>query len=486
MLQKSLKKNAIYSFIKAFMNLAFPLISFPYASRVLLAEGIGKVNFANSIIEYFVMIATLGIGTYAAREATRLRDDRSAHNKFCKEILIINFISTAVAYLFLLIAFVFVSKFSEYRLLLIVCSTKILFTTIGMDWLYNAHEEYKYITIRSALFQLLSLVLLFTFVKTKDDYVAYAVMGVFSSVGSNVCNIIYSRRFFNFFEKAKIELKKHLRPIFVFFGMTCASKFHTALDSVMLGFMLSDVAVGYYSAANKIRSLVQGLITAVLYTFMPRSSYYLEKNKIEEYNALVSKTVNMSLFFSIPASVGIIVISHPLILLFSGEDFLGALSSMIVMAPIVFIVSLSSAITNVILTPNRLERYTFYSEIVGFILNIILNAVFIPIWGVFGAAVATLIVEIAIALYRYVFCFSFLKKCNIIKNLIQIIFASAVMFICLWILLKVIDDILLQIIISVTAGAVVYAAVTLVLKNESAYFLINEILKKVNPNTRKI
>lgn len=479
MSQKSLKKNAVYSFIKAFMNLAFPLISFPYASRILLADGIGKVNFANSIIEYFVMIATLGIGGYATREATRVRDDKSAHNKLCKEILIINLISTAVAYFFLFFAFVFVSKFSEYRILLIVCSTKILFTTIGMDWLYNAHEEYRYITIRSVFFQLLSLILLFTMVKTKDDYVAYAFMGVFSSVGSNICNIFYSRKFFNFFEKARLELKRHLKPIFIFFGMTCASKFHTALDSVMLGFMLNDVAVGYYSAANKIRSLVQGLITAVIYTFMPRSSYYLEKNRLDEYNVLVSKTINLSLFFSIPAALGIIIIARPLILLFSGEDFIGALPSMIIMAPIVFTVSLSAAITNVILTPNRLERYILYSEIIGFILNIILNTIFIPMWGVFGAAFATLIVESSIMLYRLISSFTTIKQCHIFKNICQISVSCGIMYLALFYINRVFESAFLQILVSVLAGSFMYALPAILLRNESALLLAGIFMKRI-------
>ncbi len=479
MKHKSLKKNAVYSFIKAFMNLVFPLISFPYASRILLADGIGKVNFANSIIEYFVMVATLGIGGYATREATRFRDDKTLLNKFCKEILIINLVSTAVAYFLLLISFVFISKFSEYRMLLIVCSTKILFTTIGMDWLYNAHEEYKYITVRSVFFQLLSLVLLFTCVKTKDDYVTYALMGVFSSVGSNICNIFYSRKFFNFFEKTKIELKKHLRPILIFFGMTCASKFHTALDSVMLGFMLNDVSVGYYSAANKIRGLVEGVITAVIYTFMPRSSYYLEKNQMNEYNALVSRTVNISLFFSIPASVGIIVIARPLILLFSGEDFLGALPSMIIMAPIVFTAAISSAITNVILTPKRLERYILYSEIIGFVLNIILNAILIPICGVFGAGLATLIVESVITLYRFIFSFSSLKNCHIFKNLVQIIISCAIMYISLLFILRIINNAFIEIIVSTILGSMIYALCMLALRNESACYFSKEIIKRI-------
>lgn len=74
--QKSLKKNAIYTFIKALMNIIFPIISFPYASRVLMPEGIGKVNFANSIIDYFIIIASIGITTYAVREASQIRDDK--------------------------------------------------------------------------------------------------------------------------------------------------------------------------------------------------------------------------------------------------------------------------------------------------------------------------------------------------------------------------------------------------------------------------
>ena len=480
MSKKSLKKNAVYGFIKAFMNLAFPLISFPYASRILLAEGIGKVNFANSVIEYFVMIATLGIGGYAAREATRLRDDKHALNKICKEIFIINLISTFAAYILLGIAFLCVSKFSEYRMLLIVCSTKILFTTLGMDWLYNAHEEYKYITIRSVLFQLTSLILLFTFVRTKDDYVAYALMGVFSSVGSNICNIFYSRKFFNFFEKTKIELKKHMRPIFIFFGMTCAGKLHSALDAVMLGFLMNDMSVGYYSAANKIRTLVQGVITTVISTFMPRSSYYIEKNKMQEYNAIVTKITNLSLFFSIPATVGIIVISRPLILLFSGENFIGAIPSMIVMAPIIVTASLSSSLTNVVLTPNRLERYTFYSEIIGCILNIILNIIFIPLWGVFGAAFATLLVETTVTVYRLIFCIPFIKNCHIAKTFMQSLLSSGVMFASLFFMNRFIESFLLQIFFSVIIGAVIYACLMLLLRNDMALLIINDIKNKLH------
>lgn len=479
MSQKSLKKNAVYSFIKAFMNLAFPLISFPYASRVLMPAGIGKVNFANSIIEYFVLFAALGIGSYASREATKVRDDKIKLNKVCKEILIINLISTVFSYFLLILSFVFIPKFVEYRILLIVCSSKILFTTIGMDWLYNAHEEYKYITIRSVIFQLLSLVLLFAFVKTPNDYVFYALMGVFSSVGSNICNIFYSRKFFNFFSRTKIELTHHLKPIFIFFGTSCALKLHTALDSVMLGFMLDDAAVGYYSAANKIKNLVVGLITAIITSLMPRSSYYLEKGKITEYKAIVKKTANFTLFFSLPATVGIIMISKPLILLFSGEGFLAAIPSMVIMAPIVIAVSFDAFLNNVILTPQRKEKYSLQSQIIGCVLNIGLNFFLIPTWGVFGAAFATLVVESIITLYKLFFCVPYLKDCDIIKNLIQISISCSMMVLIIIFIRYFISANLLQLIFSIALGATVYGITMILLKNEIAIIIFKDIKKHI-------
>lgn len=479
MVQKSLKKNAVYSFIKAFMNLAFPLISFPYASRILLPAGIGKVNFANSVIEYFTLAASLGIFSYAAREAVRVRDDKHALNKIFREILTINLISTVFSYILLFISLVFVSKFSEYRVLLIVCSTKILFTTIGVDWIFNVHEEYKYVTVRSVIFQVISLVFLFLLVRSPDDYVAYAFIGVFSSVGSNFCNIFYARKFVNFFDKTKIEIKKHFKPIFTFFGMSVASKIHTALDSVMLGFMLSDSAVGYYSAANKIKGLVVGLITAILATLLPRSSYYLGQNKNDEYKKIVSKALNFALFFSMPAALGIMLVAKPLILLFSGSDFLAALPSMLIMSPVIVFIAVASFADNMILLPQRLEKVSLQSQIIGCIVNIVLNYTLIPIWGVFGAAFSTFIVEGIVTVYKLLFSIKHIKCYGFIKNLIRIVLSCIFMSAAVMAVLYLAENVFIQIVAGVAIGAIVYAACTLLLKADTALMLTETIKKRI-------
>ncbi|MBP3772392.1 MAG: oligosaccharide flippase family protein [Treponema sp.] len=480
MAEKSLKRNVAYSFVKAFMNLAFPLVSFPYASRILFADGIGKVNFANSLIEYFVLVASLGIGGYAAREAAKVRDDKPKLNKLCKEIFIINLISTLAAYFMLIIAFIFIRKFSQYKILLVICSTKILFTTLGMDWLYNAHEEFKYITIRSVFFQFVSLIMLFILVRTPEDYPEYAFIGVFASVGSNFCNLLYSRKFIDFFFKVKLNLGRHIRPIFIFFGTSLATKLHTALDSVMLGFMLNDISVGHYSAANKIKVLVVGLMGTVIATLMPRSSYYIEKKDFAKYYEVLEKTANISFFFAIPATVGIMLISRPLLLIFSGPDFLPAQDAMIIMSPIIAISTFSSVLNNVILTPQRMERYTLYAQIIGCVLNIILNVIFINIWGVFGAALATLIVEIVIFLYRLAYCMNTLKNCNLTKNFLQVVFATFLMGTSVLLTNSLLENLFLQILESILVGCIVYATVHLIMKNVVIYDILDAVIKLKN------
>ena len=159
--QRSIKKNIGFNIIRTAMGILYPLITFPYASRVLFSEGIGKVEFANSIIMYFLIIANLGISSYASRELALVRDDCTKRDKIAREMFCLNLISTLVAYILLILGILFISPLYPYRKLLFVCSGRILFTALGVEWLYTAFEDYGYITLRSVVFQLLSLILLF-------------------------------------------------------------------------------------------------------------------------------------------------------------------------------------------------------------------------------------------------------------------------------------------------------------------------------------
>jgi len=486
-MQKSLKKNAFFNSIKSIMNIIFPIISFPYASRILLPDGIGAVNFANSIIEYFLMIAELGIGTYAAREAAKIRDNRQELTRFTREILFFNFLTTIIAYLMLIPCLVFIPKFNAYRLLLIICSTKVLFSTLGINWFYTAQEEYGYITLRHSLFQLISLILLFTLVKTKDDYVIYACIGVFSNVGANIFNFLYAKKYVNIFEKTEIYLARHIKPILTFFSVSAAGKVNSILDTIMLGFLAGDLSVGLYSAATKLTKMVRELITSIISTFMPRTSYLLEQKKEKEYKIIVDKVMGVVFFLSLPACMGLFFLAKPLTIIFAGEQYLDSVPTMQLLTFCIIFSSFNSYINNLILTPNRLEKFMLYAQLVALSINASLNWFFITQglkygvrWGVWGAGVATLMVDITIPLVKLLVGWKFIKSKKNLFDLLKSLLGTLLMLVLLYFCCSHIKSNWIKIGFSMIFGSAIYAISEILLHHPIAKLFTDILVGKLN------
>ena len=149
---KSLKLNFFMNVMLTMSSFIFPLITFPYVSRILLPVGTGKVSFATSIVTYFSMFAQLGIPTYGIRVCATVRDDRKKLSKVAQELLIINLVMCILSYAVLFIAIFTVPRLKEEKNLYIILSFTIMLTSIGMEWLYKALEQYTYITMRSVFF----------------------------------------------------------------------------------------------------------------------------------------------------------------------------------------------------------------------------------------------------------------------------------------------------------------------------------------------
>ena len=139
--QKTIKKNFIMNIILTMSSLIFPLITFPYVSRILLPVGTGKVSFAISVITYFNMFAQLGIPTYGIRTCAKIRDDKEKLSKLAQELLFINLIMSLFSYVFLACAIVFIPRLRKDKILFIIVSMTILLSAIGMEWLYKADRK---------------------------------------------------------------------------------------------------------------------------------------------------------------------------------------------------------------------------------------------------------------------------------------------------------------------------------------------------------
>lgn len=477
--QKSLKVNAILNITKTLMGLVFPLITFPYASRILMPEGLGKVNFALSIISYFAIISSLGIENYGIREAAKLRDDKIQLSKFSKEIFMINMISTIVAYALLAVAIIFIPKFLEYRRLLIVSSATILFTTLGMNWLYSAVEDYLYITIRSIIFQVISLILLFLLVHSKDDYVKYAAISVVSNVGSNILNFVHSRKYISFKIDKPLKFKKHLKPIMVLFAMAVAVKIYTVLDTTMIGFLKNDYEVGIYTAATKINKIVLSLVVSIGTVLLPRLSYYSSMEDKTEFYKLAYKGFDILLLIALPSAVGLSLLSTSIVHLLSGNGYEAAILPMRIMNPIIVVIGLSNFIGIQMFMPLNKEKWTLYSVLVGAVVNFFINLFLIPIYGSVGASIATLCAEITVTLTQLILLRRFLKINKIAKSLIKYFLNSVVMGVFVYACVRFISVEWVELVIGVIVGVVVYILILVIEKNELIYEVLTSIKNKI-------
>lgn len=462
------------------MNLAFPVITFPYASRILAPEGIGKINFANSIVAFFVTLALLGTNSYATREAAKIRDDKYALSKFTKEILFINIFSTVFSYLFFFILVFTVKKFENYTVLLLICSIKIFFMIFGMDWLYAATEEFQYITIRSIIFQIISIVFLFLFVRSPNDLYWYALFGILSAVGSNICNFIHSRLYVDLSIHCKLEVSKHLKYIFTFFGMTLVANVYAVLDTTMLGFLTNDTQVGYYSAATKIVKMIIGILTSLATVLLPRLSYCIEKQDKNVFSSLLEKSMSVFWLLSMPMTVGIFLLTTPLLSTFSGTQFLDAQIPMKIISPLVFIISTASLLGSP-LSAMRKEKISLVAVICGAITNVTLNFCLIPKYGVSGAAIGTVVAESIVTGVQFIYLKTFFNNKNFWLNALQAIFATAIMGVAVFFIIEKTSNNILQLALGSSVGIFIYAGILLLFRN--SYFI--DILRKMKSYIKK-
>lgn len=392
----SVQFNFIMNAILTVSSFLFPLITFPYISRTLLVEGSGKVNFASSVINYFAMFASLGIPTYGIRACAQVRNNRKELTKVAQELLLINLITTAITYVAFFASLFVVERFQQDTSLLLISSISIVLNTLGVTWLYSALEQYSYITIRNIACKILSVVLMFIFVHNPSDYMAYAIIAVVASGGSNLWNFINLRRYISLRPVGSYRLKRHLKPILVFFATSVAVSVYTNLDTVMLGFMADDTQVGLYSASVKVKTLLLAVVSSLGNVLMPRLSLYVQSGDYERFTKTLSRVLNFLLLITLPLTVFFALYAKDSILFLSGEAFVGATLSMQLLMPTLLFNALNGMTGNQMLVPLGRERAVMVSVIVGAVLDFLLNLVVIPYMGAAGAALSTLAAEFAV------------------------------------------------------------------------------------------
>lgn len=397
---KSVKFNFIMNSILTVSAMIFPIITYPYVSRILQPGGIGTVSFANSVITYFSMFAQLGIPTYGIRACARVRDDKEKLSRTVQEILLINLITCFAVYIVYGMSLYLVPQFRQEKTLFIIMGTLILFNSIGAEWLYKGLEQYSYITVRSIIFKFIAVIAMFCLIHQKEDYVVYGGITIFAAAGSNVLNLFNLRKYIYLHPVKNYNFRQHLRPISVFFAMSIATTVYTNMDSVMLGFIKGTTENGYYDAAVKIKNILVGFVASLGTVLLPRVSYYIEIGLKQEFERITQKALKFVFLLACPLCVYFIIFARPSIYLLSGELFENAVLPMQIIMPTLIFIGMTNIIGLQILVPLGREKQVLYSEIVGAVINIIVNCALIPEYGAAGAAAGTLMAEISVMIVQ--------------------------------------------------------------------------------------
>ncbi len=400
---QSVKVNYILNLINTGTQMLFPLITFPYVCRVIEADGIGQINFFQSIISYISLFTCLGIPMYAIREIARDRSDVVQMNRTAMEILLLHSMLTLVGYAIVAILCLTVPQIQVNIPLFLILSLTIFFTAIGCEWFYQGIEDFKYITIRGLIIKTVSVVLLFIFVKSKTDLLYYGCYTVFGVLGGNIFNFFRLRKYIHreniIF--SELHVKRHVKPVLKVFSFSVVTSIYLQLNTVLLGFLKNALAVGYFAAATKVMQMLLTMSACLGSVMMPRASHLIAENKEDEFNRLIQKSYDFTLAIALPMTIGLIFCAPSLITALCGVKFEHSILPSQIIAPIILMVAISNVFGIQVLFPKGKINIVTLCCGIGAVADLILNLCLIPIFSYIGTSIAYLGAEVATTVSMY-------------------------------------------------------------------------------------
>lgn len=395
--KKSIVRNSIFNVVYKGFTALFPLLTTTYIARVLLPDGVGKVAYANTIVSYFVTIAALGLPNYGVKAIAQNDTSHKDRGKTFQELFIINFVSTLICIFTYYLLVNSVAHFMNRRMLFNVMGILLILNIFNIDWFFQGIEEYSYIATRSIIIKIISFVTMLIFVKTRNDYLIYALILCLATSGNYILNAIVLKKYIKF-QRVKLSFKKHLRPVFILLASTLATEIYTMLDTVMIEYYHGEVYVGYYSNVVKIVRMIYTVTIAMVATFYPRISQYIERKDFDSSNSLLNKGIKILLIFSLPFWIGLMLTSKNVVLILFGQEYAASITTLRLMSVLIVVFSVAYFLGHLILMASGNENKILVATVCGAIVNAVLNIILIPIFKHNGAAFASVFAEIIVTI----------------------------------------------------------------------------------------
>ncbi len=483
MKQKSLGTNAVLNALRSIIAVLFPLITYPYAARVMGVDNMGRIGYVASYIEYFTLFAVFGVSDYAVRECAAVRDDRDKAQQKARLFWSFNICTTIISLMLMGILILVYYKLRSYSDIFLVQSLSIIFTTLGAEWLLVVYEDYGYVTIRGIVINIVNMVLLFTLVRTPDDYLLYAFLNVSTVVFSGFLNLFYIRKYVRLKPAFSREMFKIVPALMPFFINALSIAVYVGADTVILGILKGDHYVGIYSVAVKIYTIVKSVFIAIFSVTLSRLSMHVAKGEMKEFKDILSGVISVFILLGFPAMTGLILYARPIALIVGGSEYEESMYSLMLLAVALVFAIFGGIVTNCINVPLGYEKVNSRATMVAAIENTVLNIPVIYLWCEKGAAFTTVLAECTVL----VICVVNLTRKHVdLKGIINrtdirdmACGVGAVIVSCV-VIMKLTGDQILRAVTGIPVSVILYFGTLVLLKNHIIMTGINRITKHKN------
>lgn len=481
MKEKSLFKNSIYKCLLSIANIAIPIIIGPYITKLLDVDLYGAYNKVYAEFQIFLIFATFGIYTFGVREISKIRNDKEKVAALFTNLFVLSIITNLIVGIVYVI-YALVSSSGITTQIYLVFIIQIVANIFYIEFLNEALENYKFITIKTLLVKIIYLALLLLFVKKPEDIIIYAVIISFIVFLNNIISYIYVKRRIKFNFK-DLKLLQYIKPLFLVLILTNVEILYSQLDRLLLGKFVSDVSVTQYYIPYYLISMLASIPYSIINVSIPRLSYIAKAEGQASYEKTLRVAVSSLLFIIIPMCFGVAVLSKEVVFLYAGDKYENITATLVLACIIRIIISIESVLTNLVLYVNNKEKIIVRFSFIFGIANLIMDSllIFFNILTPFSAMLTTGIAELALITTQYLYIKNKMNmKISLFtsQNLTYLILS--ICFIPIAYIVKKIDfGFYINIVIIMALCMTLYAGVLLLRKDESIYVIVNKVTNKL-------
>lgn len=458
----SLIKNYIYNIIYEILVLIVPFITATYTSRIFGPDGIGVYSYTNTVSSYAILVSTLGISLYGQREISRKRENMKEVTIAFWELVVLRAFLTAIC---LIIYFGISIINDEYKIYLITFSILIIANIFDISWFYRGIENFKWITIWQIIIKMLSIIMLFVFIKEKSDLINYILIISTSTLFGNIMSWLALKKYLVKINQ-KIVPFSHLRRTFVYFVPIVAASIYTQWDKLMIEWITKDnYENGYYEQATKIVGMCKVFVLTINTVVSSRTSYLFEQKKYDEIENKIEWTMNFTLFLSIPMFFGINAVASNFVPIFFGQGYEKVITLLHILSFILIILGISNVLDTCYFTSSGQRAKSNKVILLAAFLNIILNSILIPVFKSIGASISAVFSEFLILIFYIFMSKGVINIFKIISLMWKKIVAALIMFVLILITKYLTETTIISLICEILFGGIVYLLILVLLKD---------------------